>query len=68
VLLEHYDLDVSLLGIIERLNPPRRAGGGNPLFSTCFSFVSLPTSSADAKFAIPEVAAVRFHEAAFELW
>jgi len=67
LLLEHYDLDVSLLGIIERLNPPRRAGGGNPLFSTCFSFVSLLRSSTDAS-PIPEVTAVRFHEAAFELW
>jgi acyl-CoA synthetase (AMP-forming)/AMP-acid ligase II/3-oxoacyl-(acyl-carrier-protein) synthase/acyl carrier protein len=66
--------DVSLLGIIERLNPPRRAGSGNPLFSTCFSFVSLPrfsegSSSANVNDnAIPEVTAVRFHEAAFELW
>lgn len=59
--------DVSLLGIIERLNPPRRAGGGNPLFSTCFSFVSLPRFD-DKSDSIPDVTAVRFHEAAFELW
>lgn len=61
--------DVPLLGIIERLMPPRRAGGGNPLFSTCFSFVSLPRfSDMDASVSIPDVTAVRFHEAAFELW
>ena len=55
--------DVPLLGIIERLSPPRRAGGGNPLFSTCFSFVSLPRHDSNASTApIPDVTAVRFHE------
>jgi len=50
---------------------PRRAGGGNPLFSTCFSFVSLPlhTSNSSAPSApMPDVTAVQFHEAVFELW
>ena len=47
---------------------PRRAGGGNPLFSTCFSFVSLPFHTSDSTAPIPDVNAVRFHEAAFELW
>ena len=55
--------DVPLLGIIERLSPPRRAGGGNPLFSTCFSFVSLPRHDSAATAPIPDITSVRFHEA-----
>ena len=67
-------MDVPLMGIIDRidLGSKRCKAEGNPLFTTCFSFVShsqlQKASGIDGVISDKKASLARFYEAAFDIW